>query len=364
MINKPLLESELPRFVYLGENVVRKISEIIARLRIHKQALIITGSSASYPVSQNIGELLKQEKISVSFYQIRNSTFEEAKKAAEIVADEQPSLLIAVGGGSVIDVVKYSSIPSSPKHRYIPYITVPTLPSHDGIASPFIFLQNKKSKTEYYHGMAKSPLAIIADASSFSSAPYRHLAAGMGDIIANVSALRDWQNSQKRSSEKYPFSEYAYSLSGVSAKIMIEQAPTIKPKHDESTRRILRALFISGMAMCISQNICAGFGSEHLFALALGRKSGKGLHGERCALGTILMTALQKQRWQDLKTLFQKAQVPTTAKELEIPPGIIVEALLEANNLEDIRIHTILSDLTLDEDSATELAVRTGVIEG
>ncbi|MFX0061485.1 MAG: iron-containing alcohol dehydrogenase [Candidatus Hermodarchaeota archaeon] len=362
MLDKPLLESELPRFVYLGENVFDKIPDIISRLKISKNAVMFSGSSNSYQVSQSIYELLESEKYTIKTYQIKNSSLEEAQKAVEIVAEEKPSFLIAVGGGSIIDVAKYASIPSSPKLSHIPYINVPTLPSHDGIASPFIFLQDKKFKMEFYYGMAKSPLAIIADVKSFSGFHHRYLTAGIGDLIANVTALKDWQYAQKRYSKKYAFSDYAYSLSGVSAQIMIEQAPDIKPNHDESIRRVLRALFISGMAMCISQNICAGFGSEHLFALGLGRKSGKGLHGERCALGTILMSCLQKQRWQDFKALFEKLGLPTTAKKLGIAPEIIVEALIDANNLEDIQIPTILDDSKLNENSATELAIQTGVI--
>ncbi|MFX1250603.1 MAG: iron-containing alcohol dehydrogenase [Promethearchaeota archaeon] len=362
MLDKPLLESELPRFVYLGVNVFNKIPEIISRLKIRKEVLLFSGTSNSYQVSQSIHELLEHEKYTIKTHQLKNSSLEEAQNAVEIVTEEKPSFLVAVGGGSIIDVVKYASIPSSPKLAHIPYINVPTLPSHDGIASPFIFLQDKKSKMEFYYGMAKSPLAIIADLKSFSSLHYPHLTAGIGDVIANVTALKDWQYAQKHDSQKYAFSDYAYSLSGVSAQIMIEQAPSIKPNHDESIRRVLRALFISGMAMCISQNICAGFGSEHLFALSLGRKSGKGLHGERCALGTILMSCLQKQRWQDFKALFEKVGIPTTAKKLDIPPDTIVEALIDANNLEDIQISTILDASKLNENSATELAIQTEVI--
>ena len=107
---------------------------------------MFSGSSNSYQVSQSIYELLEHEKYTIKTYQIKNSSLEEAQKAVEIVAEEKPSFLVAVGGGSIIDVAKYASLPSSPKLAHIPYINVPTLPSHDGIASPFIFLQDKKSK--------------------------------------------------------------------------------------------------------------------------------------------------------------------------------------------------------------------------
>ena len=69
-------------------------------------------------------------------------------------------------------------------------ISVPTTTPHDGIASPFIFLNNP---TESFIGESRPPVAIVADIEKIIQHPDlpRYLAAGVGDTVGKMTAIWD-----------------------------------------------------------------------------------------------------------------------------------------------------------------------------
>ena len=71
------------------------------------------------------------------------------------IKELKPQVLFGVGGGTIIDAAKISS-----GSQNIPFISIPTTVSHDGIASP---LASIKGSDKPYSILAQAPLAIIAD---------------------------------------------------------------------------------------------------------------------------------------------------------------------------------------------------------
>jgi glycerol-1-phosphate dehydrogenase [NAD(P)+] len=102
-------------------------------------------------------------------------------------------------------------------------------------------------------------------------------------------------------------------------------------------------------------------GSEHMFSHALDRLAPKpALHGEQCAVGTIMMMYLHGGNWQEIRDALIKIKVPVTAKGLKIDDELIIEALTIANTIRQER-YTILSG-GLTYEAAEDLAIQTGVI--
>ena len=95
---------------------------------------------------------------------------------------------------------------------------VPTAASHDGMASPFVSV-----KTDKPHSIvATAPLGVFVDIDVIKKAPYKLLASGCGDLIANIIAVKDWQLGHKKTGEYYGM--YSADLATMSAKIVMENS--------------------------------------------------------------------------------------------------------------------------------------------
>jgi len=264
----------------------------------------------------------------------------------------KPQVVLGIGGGTKIDVAKISSA-----HKDLPFISIPTTAAHDGIASPLVSL---KGLEKPYSLMAQSPMAIVADTSVIIKSPYRFTASGCADVIAKLTAIRDWKLAQEVKGEYY--GEYAASLALMSARLVVKNADLIKPSQEEGLRVLLEALISCGVAMSIAGSSRPCSGSEHLFSHALDQIAPKpALHGEQCGLGAIMMARLHNIDWKKIRETLRKVGAPTTAKELGVEPEQIVEALVRAREIRPDR-YTILDQRGLNHETAEKLGRATGVI--
>jgi glycerol-1-phosphate dehydrogenase [NAD(P)+] len=209
--------------------------------------------------------------------------------------------------------------------------------------------------------MAQSPMAIIADTDVIIKADYRLIASGCGDVIAKLTAVRDWKLAHIAKNEYY--GEYAASLASMSAKLIVRNAELIKPGSDEGLRVLLEALISCGVAMSIAGSSRPCSGSEHLFSHTLDLiDSQHAMHGEQCGAGTILMGYLHRINWNKVKKTLEKVGAPVTAEELNVKPEKIVEAMVRAKDVRPER-YTILNEKVLDYGYAEKIAKITGVME-
>jgi glycerol-1-phosphate dehydrogenase [NAD(P)+] len=99
------------------------------------------------------------------------------------------------------------------------------------------------------------------------------------------------------------------------------------------------------------------------------RENVKGLHGEQVAIGTILMAYLQGLDWLTVKKALEEVGAPTRAEQIGLNGQAIIRTLVRARAINDawIRerpdIYTILMEESLTEESAKEIALKTGVIQ-
>ncbi|MCW4021337.1 MAG: NAD(P)-dependent glycerol-1-phosphate dehydrogenase, partial [Candidatus Bathyarchaeota archaeon] len=276
----------------------------------------------------------------------------DVRHAEEKIKKIKPQLIFGVGGGTVIDIAKLSSA-----RQRVPFVSVPTTASHDGMASPFASI---KGLNRPYSVKAQSPIAVIADTDIIVNAPYRFIASGCADVIAKLTSTRDWKLAHEKKNEYY--AQYTGSLALMSAQHIVENAGLIKPGSEEGVRILLEALVSCGVAMCIGDTSKPCSGSEHLFSHALDLMTPKpALHGEQCGLGTIMMASLHGMDWEIVRDTLRKVGAPVTAKEIGIDAEHIVEALVKAPEIRPER-YTILSEKPLTRESAYELAETTGVL--
>jgi len=154
---------------------------------------------------------------------------------------------------------------------------------------------------------------------------------------------------------------YSADLALMSAKIVMENSRKYSKKGLDA-RVIVEALISAGVASCIAGSSRPCSGAEHLFSHALDKIApSKGLHGEKCGVGAIMMAKLQGQDWKKIIKTLKEVGAPTTAKQIGVTEDQIVDALMIAQELRPER-YTILKEIEMTEQKATNLAKSTKVI--
>jgi glycerol-1-phosphate dehydrogenase [NAD(P)+] len=338
----------LPRIVVMEQDAIRDTADVLRELKLDGSGLIVCGQHTCSFGQQLAGILGNEYPAEVLI--VGSASMDEVERVASRALDK--NFVVAVGGGRTIDIAKIASVSAN-----LPFISVPTAASHDGIASMRASIRFKEGPQSIE---AQTPLAVIADTRIIAQAPHRLLAAGCGDIISNYTAVKDWELARKLRGEE--FSEYAAALSLMSTEIILNAATQIKPNLEDSVRLVVKALVSSSVAMSIAGSSRPASGSEHKFSHALDVKAPKpALHGEQCGVGTIMMAYLHGGDWQRIRQSLQSIGAPVDARGLGIKDQYIVEALLYAKNVRPER-YTIRGE-GLTRKAAEELAKVTRVIE-
>jgi glycerol-1-phosphate dehydrogenase [NAD(P)+] len=344
---------QLPREVIVGKGVLTRVTEVVSRLNLKGTALIISGEKSYDVAGKTVYNLLEQAGIDANSLLVESITAKDIALIQKELKSLKPQILFGVGGGTIIDATKINS-----GENNIPFVSVPTIVSHDGIASP---LASIKGSNKPYSILAQAPLAIIADTDIISLAPWRSVVSGCGDVIAKFTAVKDWRLAHVEKHEYY--GEYAASLALMSAKLVIENADEIVPGSDEGLRVLLEALISCGVAMSIAGSSRPCSGSEHLFSHALDLvNSHHAMHGEQCGVGSILTSFLYGSNWQKIKSTLKQIGAPTTAKELGVSDADLVKALHMSAAIRPER-YTILHKLSLNYEACQTVAKATGIIE-
>lgn len=343
---------QLPREVIIGNGVIERVSEVSRRLGFTQSALIIAGSKTYDIAGKTVKELLEENGMEVKSFLVESATVKDVEAVEEKIKALKPQVVFGVGGGTKIDAAKLSSA-----RQEVPFISVPTTASHDGIASP---LSSVKGFEKPYSVMAQAPIAIIADTNIIMQAPWRFVISGCGDVVAKFTAVKDWKLAHEEKNEYY--GEYAASLALMSAKLVIQNAKLIKPGNEEGLRVLLEALISCGVSMSIAGSSRPCSGSEHLFSHALDIiKSNHAMHGEQCGVGTIMMAYLHKANWKRVRETLIMLGAPTNAEELHVEKEDVIKALETAPTIRPER-YTVLNKLNLSHKEYERLAKITGVI--
>ena len=344
---------QLPREVIVGKGTLQRIPEVAKRLRLRGRALVMSDAICYELAGKTVSDFLAESGLSVDFLLVKTMTPKDVSDVENQIKDLKPQVLFGVGGGTIIDAAKVSS-----RSQNIPFISVPTTVSHDGIASP---LASIKGSDKPYSVLAQAPLAIIADTEVIAKAPWRFVISGCGDVIAKFTAVKDWKLAHIEQNEYY--GEYAASLALMSAKLVAENAKLIVNHQDEGLRVLLEALISCGVAMSIAGSSRPCSGSEHLFSHALDIvNSHHAMHGEQCGVGTILMSYLFKSNWKRIRSSLKLIGAPTTAKELGVSDVDVVKALELAATIRPER-YTILQKLNLSFEACEKTAKATRIID-
>ena len=339
----------LPRHVVVGHDALDETPDVLEGRPGFDTALIVTSPTTRGIAGDRVAELLDGSGVSSETVVVEDAGFDAIDDAVDAAEGSGVDVLMGVGGGVPIDTAKVAS------HELgVPFVSVPTAASHDGITSSRASIPDEESR---HSVQATPPLGVVADTGILAEAPFRLMASGCADIVANYTAVMDWRLARRL--QDAPYSRYAGALSEMTAEIVVEYADTIKPGFEESAWLVVKALVSSGVAMSIAGSSRPASGSEHKFSHALDRiDHERALHGEQCGVGTILAMYLHGGDWESIRDALAAIGAPTTAEELGFSRDEVVRAIVNAKEIRPER-YTILTGITRE---AAERAVEaTGV---
>lgn len=181
----------------------KTISELKNLLPVNKKILLIYGGGSikSNGVYEQVINAIKNFTV-LEFAGIEsNPTYETCNKAVELVKKENIEFILAVGGGSVIDAVKFISAAASIDSKdhwktivedsnfssAIPFGTVLTLPATGSEMNDSSVISNKKlGKKKAFANPAVYPVFSILDPETTYSLPANQVANGLVDAYVHV----------------------------------------------------------------------------------------------------------------------------------------------------------------------------------
>lgn len=286
-----------PIFYKVDEKVIEGTGAFLKERGFeNKNILVVSGQVFSKQYAQELAGKNKWET-----YILESNTFASVEKLKNLVRAKNFELLIAVGGGTVLDGVKRVGFLTD-----TPLVAVPTIISNDGLISPISVLKNRFGRTESIRG--KMPIGILIDLDIIQKAPVRFLRAAAGDVLSNISAINDWDLAIEQGKQKpnYPARHLA-----ISAANMLLNCSQIDLKDIDFMRLLIRGQIYSGVAMELTGNSRPCSGSEHLISHALDYLGlAKELHGTQVASISLFTLYLQKRLEKKHLEYAEKTKIP------------------------------------------------------
>jgi len=289
---------QLPTIFQVNENLIDKIPLFLDRNNIvFENVLVVSGNSASYKYAEVVLNSIEGDS-----YVICKNDINSVEALKEYCLSKNIDLLIGVGGGSILDVVKRVSLLTN-----IENLLVPTIIANDGLVSPISVIKDCNDQTLSLPG--KMPFGVVVDINIIREAPSKFLQSAAGDILSNISATNDWVLSSINTGES--INDLAYMLSRSAAFALIHHE-TKDLRNRNFLKQVVYCQINSGLAMALAGTSRPCSGSEHLISHAIdfNNLSENTLHGYQ--VGSISIFCLYLQKKLDAKCI-------NYAQELDIP---------------------------------------------
>lgn len=283
----------VPELLRIKPGVLPNLGKYLARDEWNEITLYY-GEGIEKIYGAEIEKTLKDHKVGVLFKkEILNNAVEGVFDDLALIPNKS-EVLVAIGGGKVIDYCKYLGF-----LKHLPVIAVPTALSNDGMASPTASLtQNGKRKSF----KARPPEGVLIDTSVILKSPVRYTYSGIGDMVAKVTAIRDWKlafHQNKEAVNDFSVLVAQHSVENVFG------SPSYEITDPEFINRLAGSLVMSGVSMEIAGSSRPASGAEHLISHAYDEVAQQpSLHGIQVGVASYATSWLQENHRQEMLSNF------------------------------------------------------------
>ena len=253
------------------------------------KSLYLISDKITYDIAgKRCMEILAAAGVKAHMVTLVHTGFDEATVGELLInMPDDCDLVVAVGTGAINDMTRYFSFRTGR-----PFFTVATAAPMDGFASSLAVLNINNLKTSIE---AQTPTAIIGDTEILKGAPYRMIAAGLGDLLGKSTCLCDWKLARVINGEHY--CEKIVELVEKCVDDVLKVADKAKERDPKVLGDIMEGLVLTGVAMSLYGNSRPASGCEHHMSHyweMVFEQAGKRPvpHGTQVGVGTVLVLKL------------------------------------------------------------------------
>ena len=210
--------------------------------------------------------------------------------------------LIAVGSGTINDLVKFSAAKDGK-----PFAVFATAPSMNGYTSANAAITVDGHKKTLPAALTRG---VFMDLEILAAAPPRMIRAGLGDSLCRPTAQVDWLLSHHLLGTKYR--EAPFALLAADEAVLFNRPEALLEGDLDAMRALARTLVLSGIGMTLCGGSYPASQGEHLISHYIDMRAPADrapiLHGEQVAVATLTMARLQEAMLDDAPPVLQ----PTT----------------------------------------------------
>ena len=274
---------------FIGKNSLKNIKKIISNLDA-KKILLVTGKG-SYKKSGSEEKLIQYlgDAVIKRFFDFEpNPNIKDVLVGINIISTFKPDLVIAVGGGSVIDIAKLINIfavhvakekeiyefvneSSSVKQAGLPLIAIPTTSGTGSEATHFAVVYIGNKKYSFAHKYVLPDFSIIDPSLSYSNPAYIKACSGFDALSQAIESF--WAVGSTEESRSYSREAIKIILNSIEMAVL--------ESDKKSMDRMSLAANLAGKAINISKTTAAhavsypitkflGIPHGHAVALTLG----------------------------------------------------------------------------------------------
>lgn len=239
----------------------------------------------------------------------------------ERLVDECPDVdtLVGIGGGASVDTAKYIGWRTG---RAV--VTAPTVVSVDAAVTNTIAVR-EQGRVNYVGFVV--PRLVLVDLDLVQQAPERLNRAGIGDILSIHTGSFDWalaEQAGRATTDPAIVARAARLVAQLHA-----GAAQFRDVTDTAVETLIRA-YIENNALCLAAGTAQPEeGSEHFWAYHVEALTGRTfLHGELVSLGVLVMSQLQGNEPERVRSLLEAVGVRYQPRDLGITRKEFGESLL------------------------------------
>ena len=322
--------------------------------RLGTKALFTGGKTALNVCSSTVEASLKDHKVSCHKEVFKGECSDkEIRRLMVIAKANQADLVIAAGGGKVIDTGKAVGY-----EMKIPVIVVPTIAATDAPCSALSVIYSEHGVFERYLLLPKNPDCVLVDTSLVANAPVELLISGMGDALATYWEADTCAKSCKPNALTGACPPTLSSLAlarlcydtlleyGLQAKLAVEKR-SVTP----AVEAVVEAnILLSGLGF-----ESGGLAGAHAFhnGLTVLEESHIMLHGQKVAFGVITQMVLEGRPSKDVEQVLNfclSVGLPVCLEDLGVygPSSNDIRKVAEATTAADETIHSTWFPVTVE----------------